>query len=209
MNYVSNFLKYNCASDILKIIEPINNLDKEISEAYTILKTIKKAISPADSRKLEILDLCAGNGLLGVSIAYLFHFIKVTSYDIKRPNREFEKVNNYEYVQADITKFESSFFEGKIIIANHPCRKARDIINFFLYNKAKALILMPCCVGKLRFNSQFIRKKLGKYNSWCIDLWQDILLYNEKYNENIECRIEEDKNCLSPCNIVITAIRKR
>jgi len=210
VSYVDSFLKLSCATDILNVVSPIARASKEISEAYTMLKALRKIIYPGDSYTYRVLDLCAGNGLLGVSIVHMFNYEHVTSIDTRKlPKRDWNKVRNFSYFIMDIRTLHRVDVENKVIVANHPCQLAFDIANIFCKYNAKALVLMPCCDRQqIKPRPQYVMKKYGKYGTWCMDLYDIIRDYGIKHDENIDITISEDSNCLSPKNIVITAIRR-
>lgn len=206
--YIDSFLRWRCAPDILGIVSPVQRASKEITEVYTMFRALRKLIPPADSYKYEVLDLCAGNGLLGVAIAHVFNYSFVTSLDIKVPNRKWAEVRKFSYYEMDINSLKEVDVKGKIIVANHPCQNATNIVESFCKYNAKALVLMPCCSGKLKPRPQWMIKKLGKYGAWCADLYDAIIPYALVHKEDIKVNMYEDTNCLSPKNIVITAIRE-
>lgn len=207
--YVDAFLKLNCATDILNVVNPITKASKEISEVYAMVRALRKIIHPSDSHKYRVMDMCAGNGLLGVTVAHLFNYKYVRSWDIKPPKRKFDIVRKYEYLKADIHEMFQRDFEGRVILANHPCQRAKVVVDYFCRFHAKALVLMPCCGGQLsKKRSQYVINKFGKYGTWCMDLHDFIWDYGIKYGESFDINMYEDFNCLSPKNIIITAIRK-
>ena len=207
--YVDSFLKLNCASDILSVVSPIHNVAKEITEVYTVFRALRKLIPPSESDQYNLWDLCAGNGLLGVTLAHVFNFNRVGSIDIKVPNRRFSNVRNYQYIKEDIKCFVGkSFRDSDVIVASHPCKNAKVIADLFCRSEAKALVLLPCCIGKLENTPQYLIDRLGKSDAWCYDLYRMIDMYSLVNIENIEVKIYRDDNCISPRNIVITAIRE-
>jgi hypothetical protein len=40
--YVKEFYKLSCSQEIIDIVSPINNLEKEITESMSIIKKLKK-----------------------------------------------------------------------------------------------------------------------------------------------------------------------
>jgi hypothetical protein len=206
--YVDAFLKLKCAPDILAVTSPIARATKEISEVYAVTRALKKIIHPATSHFYSVGDLCAGNGLLGVTIAHLFNYISVTCLDLKVPNRRWANVRKFSYFSLDINRLQEQDVGGKVLVANHPCKNAAAIVDKFCKCNAKALVLMPCCNGQLKPRPQMMLKKLGKYNAWCADLYDTIIAYRAMTGETIEVKMYEDTHCLSPRNVIITAIRK-
>ena len=205
--FVDRFLSLNCATDILKVVSPIKNMSKEISEAYTMLQSVKKVVHPADSNKYEVLDLCAGNGLLGVTLAHVMNFKSVTSMDIRVPGRKWEDVRTYSYLEKDIHTLQRHEVEGKVIVANHPCQRASHVVDLFCKFDAKAVVIMPCCVGQLKSRPEHITKQFGKYGAWCMDLYDTIGDWSVGKGQTINARIYENKHCLSPKNVTIVAWR--
>ena len=202
--YVDSFLKLRCAPDILGVVNPVQRETKEISEVYTVIRGLKKVVSSKETHNYKVLDLCAGNGLLGVTVAHLFDFKFVLAYDKRVPDRDWDRVRKYAYVERDIHTL--SNMEGYVVLANHPCKLATEIVEKFCKYNAKALVLMPCCMGRIDV-PRYLREKLGAYGAWCFQLTDIIRQYALKHKECIEINMWEDKNCLSPRNIVITAVR--
>lgn len=89
-----------------------------------------------------------------------------------------------------------------IIISSHACGElSRKIIKIYNDNPScKHLIMLPCCAGKFTHSlPEILSKKVDKYMLWCHDLWLSA------HGRSI---ISDDKKCLSPCNIVITASKE-
>lgn len=203
-HYVDEFLTLRCCGDILNVANPIGkNSRKEITEAMALVKRIKKLIYPRD-RHIKILDLCSGNALTSLIMVHLFPNVEAMAIDIRPRLRQWDKVQRFEYVFADLYSVEGmkrmvDFIDEKTIIASaHPCKDlAREITKVYLMSPAKALFMMPCCEGKPnRFYPSEIFRMMGKYYVWCWDLAQDI-----------HGRISIDDKCLSAKNIIVSAVR--
>jgi hypothetical protein len=206
--YVEAFNKLNCSEDILNVVEPVQRLTKEISEVWTIVRALRKILPFNDHHLYKVLDLCAGNGLLGVTLAHLFKFDHVTSLDTRVPKRNWNSVKRFSYYNTDVSTLTEPDIKGKIIVASHPCKNAAAITQLFGNYGGKALVLLPCCKGQLKPRPKFVLEKFGKYGSWCMDQYDFIANHSRMNGYNIKVNIYEDKGCLSPRNIVITAVRK-
>jgi hypothetical protein len=195
MNYVNQFLKLKCSGDVLNIVGPMNQAEKEISESMAIIKRIQ-GIALREPMQYTLYDLCAGNALTSVIAAYLLPFKQVIAVDKRERNRKWDTVKRFKYVVGDIKHIEME--EKAVIIGVHACGEAsRMIIALYNLSEAEHLVLMPCCVGQIRMSlPQIIRETVGKYLIWCWDLAGGCI---GKVNLTV------DTNCLSPCNGIITA----
>lgn len=217
-SYVEQFLSLSCSGDILNLVNPINNLTKEISEAMAMIKRLRplvltKEISPFtdEIKRFTVIDCCTGNGLTGVTATFLFSNVRVISVDKNRPKRNWDIIRRYNYIRQeippgfDLQRDVASHFippldilkDDIIVMATHACgESATDIVNFYKkHDECKHLILMPCCQSKIRhFIPYEVKKRLGNYLSYCYDLALDV-----------DGDIRADKRCLSPCNAIITA----
>lgn len=197
MNYVDQFLKLRCSVDILTILKPILRMTKEISEAWGMLKQIKKVPKFHDQR-WDIIDLCAGNALASVIPTFLYPNVSSLAIDLRPRERDWDKIKNFQYVQDDIYNF--GILVPKvptILISVHPCKDlARQAIKIFNEGNAQHLIMMPCCEGGKRSS---IDLNISSYQKWCIHL-------------ATQCHgtisMIQDENILSPKNIIITASKK-
>lgn len=201
--YLSKFYKLKASMDILDILLPISNLNKEITEAWAIVKRLQRIVLK-EPGKYTIYDICAGNALISTIAAFLLPAKQVVAIDILPRNRRWGKIRNFTYLIDDIYKIGPTFFEkDSIIVANHPCGELSNYI-VELYNKSRAthLILMPCCIGNINSEHNTIRynkvltSKLGKYLLWCMQL-------------SHECKgkglMIEDTDVISPKNCLIVA----
>jgi len=195
--YVSEFLSLKCSADVLKVCNPLGKkTQKEITESIGIIKRLKPLVIK-HPMKYTLYDFCAGNALTSIIAIYLLPIKSAIAIDIRKRERDWDKVNRFTYKFEDIYKFDiSKIEENSIIISVHACSDLSEKI-IDIYNKSKAtyLILMPCCIGKLNNKfPQIFRTKLGKYTLWC---WH---LMEKCKGKNI---MREDKNILSPKNIII------
>lgn len=200
--YLKNFYDYNCSSDILTTLTPINNLEKEITEAMGVLQIAKSYI--LKDHNITVIDICAGNGLSGILCNYILKPKYIYAYDIRKLNRHIENIKNYEYIQMDIFKKNIEYHLESIktpilIIGVHACQdlsvRIVDIFNN-IQNENKNIILMPCCT--IGTNLPYVvKEKLGKYLSYTYYLQQKI---------KTKTNIKEDKNILSPKNYIIYSI---
>jgi hypothetical protein len=197
MKYVNEFLKFNCAPDIIPIIPKQENWCKEISESMAIRKRIK---DNCIDNKMEntIFDLCAGNGLTGILMAFTLPIQQVYSVDLKKRNGKYEKAKNFTYLEMNINDLfsDNTRKDQKIIlIASHACKQAAiDIISIYKkYDFIKGMVMIPCCIGSHPVEL-FLKKEIGVYKEWCFYLKQ---LCNGK--------ISFDNYILSPCNGIVEA----
>ncbi len=198
MSYINEFFRLRCSKDILDILQPIRNLDKELTEAMGIIRRIKEL----ETKNITIIDMCSGNALVPVISAFLLPDIKYTiAIDKYRREREWNKINKFCYIQENIYNIFPKVINDWnpcIITASHPCsRLANRIIDLYNNSNAHALILIPCCIGNLENKiPHIIERKIGKYMSWC---WQ----LADKCNGTIY----KDNNILSPKNIIVKAMK--
>lgn len=203
--YIRYFLDLKCAGDILNACYPINEAEKEITEAMAMIQRIKPIVLEKKMHYI-LLDLCAGNALTSIIAVHLLPIWSAVAVDKKPPIRNgHQNVKRFQYYDWDI--FGKSLYEWvqmtpfpMILTATHPCANlASRIIHLYCnLDQVKHLILMPCCVGKDMWSyPEVIRNKLGPYWTWSMDL---ALRVNGK--------LVEDKNVLSPCNAIIVASKE-
>lgn len=202
MRYIEEFLRLKCAGDVLNVVHPLgNNTHKEITESMGMVKKIKGLII-SHPMEYSILDLCAGNALTSVLAVHLLPVKKSTAIDIKLRNRRWGNAQRFEYICGSIFDplMEDCINEDSIIVSVHACSNlAHRIVELYKKSKAKALFLMPCCLGKLGHKyPQVIEERLGHYLVWAWDLVKDL----ENYS------LIEDKNIMSPKNIIISSVRR-
>lgn len=200
MTYNQEFEALSCSQDILDICRPIPNEQKEISEAWAVVKRIKGLILK-DPGKWLVIDLCAGNALGSILASFLLPTHWATAYDLEPRKRDYSKVRKFDYIQQDIYKITSHVWRKNpgikpLIIGIHPCAdKAIQIINIYTRSDARALFLMPCCKGNFSLSQKgFLTERIGKYLTWCFYL-----------ASLCDGKIVVDKKCLSPVNAIITA----
>ncbi len=202
--YISEFLSLNCVPDILGVVNPINKIEKEISEAMAIRNVIRQ-ITLKEPQKYAVLDLCAGNALGSVLTAFTLPVIETIAVDKLKRDRDWHKIRAFTYLEEE--DIYEEFWTAKkeklitpypiILISIHCCKDlANQIIKIYHANdNIKHLIIMPCCEGPL--TSDFIPepiRKAGKYECWGYQLSQRA--------GGVYFR---DRHCLSPKNIIIKA----
>jgi len=196
--YYQHFKKLICHNDIIDILSPILKLEKEVSESFAVIKQLKKIVLKYKN-KYDIWDLCAGNALTSTISAFMLPINKAYAIDIRPRDREWNRINKFEYLIKDIHDITNKTFKKEsIIISIHPCKELAEYICNIYNNsyKVKYLILMPCCIGKFRRKNRHLVK--NNYYEWCIYL-------NDIVNGNMII----DKKCISPKNAVITASKDR
>lgn len=216
-SYVSSFLKLKCAGDIINILNPVPNLEKEITESYAILRKIKPLIL-AKKNKYNVLDLCAGNALTSVMAAFILPIHYAVAVDKKKKIRDYSKIRKFKYVEENIYE---EFVEGylhigdknpalkdaernTLIIASHPCKHAVKIIDLFNNSIAKALCIVPCCNGSYLslLGSSFLHTSgMTKYDVWTYYLASLI-------DKKAKVTITTDHNIYSPKDNIIYAERR-
>ena len=175
--YVREFLNLHCSGDVMNAVTPIGrDPEKEITESMGILKKFK-GLFLANPSKYNLLDLCAGNALTSVLSVHLLPVHYANAIDIEERRRHWETVRNFAYTFEDVYSpkmIDDYVNENTIIISVHACSNlARRIVEIYNNSKAKALFLMPCCLGSLkRKYPQEIESKLGNYMMFCWDLAQ-------------------------------------
>lgn len=201
MGYVNQFLKLKCSGDVLNIVSPMGNPEKEITESMAIIKRIKSILigSPLE---YTVYDLCAGNALTSVLSAFLLPVKEVIAIDKRERYRPFEKVKKFSYQFQNIYEVEV-YGPMSILISVHPCQElAKEVIRQFFVSQSQYLFLMPCCVGK--FDKMGIDlDNLSIYEKWALSLRMYTLILSCMQNVPISCSIERDKQVLSPANIIL------
>ena len=196
--YLDKFAGLKCAADVLDATRPINKEDKEITEAMAVVKVLRKFTLKHPGR-FTIIDLCAGNALVSVIAAHLLPVKKCIAIDIADRPRPYDRVNNFQYLQADImtpTLPQWLCMQGSsvILVATHPCSyRASRIID--VYNStpnAVGLVMVPCCSGYYP-EKRHLEHTFGGYTSWCLWLWKQ-LPPNAKFK--IDTHILSPKNCI-------------
>lgn len=201
--YIKEFLSLNCSKDILEVLKPILNIEKEITESMAVIRKLRGFALPKPNY-YSIEEYCAGNALTSAIAIHLLPFRASLAFDIKKRDREWPKIKHFMYMFCDIydDRFTSTCFQDPTIMFSiHPCTKlAERIIDIYNNSNAEALILMPCCIGELKMGlPQIIKERIGKYLIWT---WQ---LANRIKESKISIQI--DNNCISPKNAIITARR--
>lgn len=193
--YLQEFLSLKCSGDVLNVVNPLGNKSaKEITESMSMLSRVKR-IALKKPMHYNVVDMCAGNALTSILSVFVLPVNKATAIDKRERGRKWNLAKRFSYVVRDIKDIEpSSFTEEDIIISVHPCGElAKRVIKIWKESESKHLLLMPCCSGNFKKNT-FLREKLGVYTLWCLHLASlcggDLI---------------EDKNCLSPKNIIISA----
>jgi len=202
--YLSQFLQFKCAGDVINAVTPVQKMGKEITEAMAIRKQLRKIVLP-EPMKYTVLDLCAGNGLAGILSVFTLPVKHCTAFDkAKRGRPGFKAVERWKYIQADIYDYVFGTYPDSIIISSHPCGElAKKIIG--IYNRGKeikALILIPCCLPSEKGfgHPHLLMDKFSPYDQWSIYLYQ-------------QCRGKKqcvkDTHILSPANNVIYAVKDK
>ena len=207
---VSEFLSLECCEDILNVLNPINNIEKELTESMSVVKEIKSLVMDK-SKTFGIIELCAGNSLTSIISLFLYPQVKkVISLDIRMRDRDWDKIDNFNYVFADI--YMNSLIHNGLIdelerevdevmmVSIHSCgRLSEQVIRHFNTGNANYLFLNPCCekgVDPKRM-PQVVLDKLGKYLSWAF------YLFNKIYSD--EKKLKQLNKSLSPKNLLIMA----
>ncbi len=202
MRYIDEFLSFKCSGDILHVVAPINQGGKEITEAMGVRSVLRDLTLP-EPMKYTLIDLCAGNALVGVISAFTLPIKTVIAYDHDPRKLRLEYIQRFEYRKANILKDEINIPEDSIICAVHPCKDlAEKAIQIYKENKnAKALVIMPCCSNpkfknKLKIEDiEYLESSLmDSYKKWC---W-----YLSRLADG---RMFVDNDVESEKNVIITA----
>lgn len=206
--YVDEFYNLNCCPEILEIVKPVQNLNKEITESMAMIKQLRKIVLKNKQYNYQIYDFCAGNALTSIIASFLFKNVHCYAIDIRPRKRDWNKVANFEYINSDIKKDDWSHkiamlrvnfpLTKTIIMSVHPCRDlAERIVSIYNLSKSDYMVLMPCCNGKTQGYSlpEVLLAKIGKYMMWTL------YLQNKIHNKNSKLYI--DKFCISPKNAII------
>jgi hypothetical protein len=194
--YLEQFMSYRCAPDIIGTIGPIHNFEKEISEAFGLLKEIKSFVLKAP-HELIVVDLCSGNALVPLMSTFMLPVKESIAVDIHMREKNYNKVRNFKYIEKNI--HDDMEFNGRVILtACHACKGLAERI-IKIYNTTKEieyLVLSPCCIGPVEGYPDVVKDKLGKYLTWSYHLYNQVKGQKSlKVNESI----------LSPCNAIIIA----
>lgn len=202
MSYVDQFLNLKCAGDVLNACHPINNPEKEISEAMAVVYRVRKIVL-AKPNHYTLIDLCAGNALTSIIGVHLLPLKRAIAID-KNPRRRtgHKMVNKFFYAEFNIFEDEIISFldeirEDLILTSVHSCSTLAERIIEIYYSviHAQHLIFMPCCVGHIsKQYDGIVEKRLGKYLSWCLTL-----------ASKVNGKLYQDNKILSPCNGIIVA----
>ncbi len=201
MRYIDEFLSLNCAGDILNAIgTKMRKPAKEIAEAMAVQKYVK-GLTLERPMEYDLYDFCSGNCMSVLLNHFVLPIKRSYAIDIK-PNHVRPAVDRFEYIQTDIKDFNKdgiSYCQDPCIITGvHPCGTLSKNIITIYHNtpKARHLILMPCCIGKINKKySQFLFEELGSYKMWCLHL-------SDLANGVVA---NFDKNSITSCNGIIIA----
>lgn len=211
-NYVSEFLSLKCSGDVLNVVAPLGpKATKEITESMAVIRVLRD-ITLKRPMELKVIDLCAGNALTSVLAVHLLPIAGAVAVDKRERKRHWEAVKRFKYVTSTIKDYPPGKKEGKIssvVVAVHPCKSAFDVIRYFTFsNLAEYLVMMPCCRGGIDMNKKrFTRLELerfGRYELWCLYLAELCRL-----DLGAKVQVYRDKKCLSPCNIMIVAEKRK
>lgn len=177
MRYVNEFLSLKCAPDVLATVGYLGNKpDKEITEAYAIIKKLKKIVLN-EPNKYELIDLCSGNALVPIIAAHLLPINYSYAVDKKPRDRNWSNTLRFQYILEDIYNFNIGIKRSPtpsfILTSVHCCKNLAERA-IELYNRTeevKHLILMPCCIGNLDTSLlRFIKKEANDDLAWVTKL---------------------------------------
>lgn len=188
------------------VCSPFASPTKEITEAIAVTNRVRKLVLKKPM-EYHMLDLCAGNALSSVSAVMYLPVRSAIAVDKKPRKRNWEAVRRFQYITMDIFSKEIFYLidDKTIITSIHPCKRAALRVTE-IYNNSDSpyLIMIPCCVQRDAVDRErlptIIRSKFDTHEQWAWVLGSKIT--------NSEVNIIQDKYCLSPRNLVITATRK-
>ena len=70
--YVKEFFDLNCHPEIMDIVMPIQNFEKEITESMAVIRQLRNLTLKRKHYHYRIYDFCAGNALTSVIASFLF-----------------------------------------------------------------------------------------------------------------------------------------
>ena len=201
--YISQFLQFRCAGDVINAVTPVQKMGKEITEAMAIRKQLRKIVLPKPM-KYTVFDLCAGNCLSGILSVFTLPVVRCIAVDKRERERPgFKDVERWDYLRCDILRSNFIPQTDSIIISSHPCGElATRIIDIYNLGKnTKALILVPCCLPSSKNFGlpHLVTDRFSSYDQWSLHL------YN-KCKGKKQC--VKDNNILSPANNVIYATKE-
>lgn len=209
--YVSEFLTFKCAGDVINAVQPVAKMAKEITEAMAIRKAIRGLVL-AFPDKITVFDMGAGNGLAGILAAFTLPVKWVTAIDKEiRVRQGFSTVRKWDYRLGDVV-MDSDIVDApcdSLIIASHPCGDfAEKLVD--LYNGCGSflgLVMIPCCVGSkgplARPVPALLGDKLNPYERWCLKLYERLASDSDN-----KVNARRDNNIVSPANVIISAWRR-
>lgn len=205
MKYVNEFLNMKCSTDILRLLGPMKNWSKEISEAMAIRNRIKKVVLKDEPDKWIHLDFCSGNALAPLLTAFSLPIWWSYSYDKVERNADYSSVKYFSYIYRDIFEKEieeilNNHNNALIFSGVHCCREtALRVVDLYNnYQEEKYLFLMPCCPGKMKH--KILQSQLAPLDVY--DQWAE---YVYSFVSSPKKTIERDTNILSPRNVIISA----
>lgn len=204
--YISYLRNQNCYEDLKTYLSLVKNTNKEITEAMAIIKTLRTMLYNKEiTRDYTHVDLCSGNGLVGVLSAFLIQFDHTFCTDITPRNdlynKFFDTVRNFDYVACDMCDIGYMIDRGKrltkedkiVYTCCHGCGDLSEKALELATIDNKPIVIMPCCNGNIGKIPRLFNEKLTKYERWCYHL------YKTYYCDDMWC----DKNVISPKNILI------
>jgi len=209
MKYIDYFLSLKCSPDILEICGPVNKAGKEISEMMTVILRVRKIVLK-QPMVYNILDLCAGNGLIGVTAVHFLPVSSAVAVDKRERSRKWDRAKRFKYVTLSI--HDPAIYEyidkNTIIVGSHLCSGlSRRAVELYNNSDAQHLIVLPCCTGgKKDFPDRFsirvnlARVKLTRYEEWALYL-------ADMCDGKVD--VVQDVHCLSPKNIVVQARKEK
>lgn len=195
---VDQFLKLRCATDVLEAVHPLNSAVKEISESMSLIQAIRSPILNNPGR-WRVIDLCAGNALTGVIAAHLLPVRHVVAIDKYPRERQYYRVNQFEYVQDDIHRVELwdnlATSPLTMIVASHACKDLAITIAQKCRDYDLAMAMLTCCQSQGRLSPTFrsMVPVMGKYKAWTAFV-----------AHCAEGRFRFVEDCISPCNGLVT-----
>eukprot|EP01138_Halocafeteria_seosinensis_P015951 gb/GECG01016278.1/.p1 GENE.gb/GECG01016278.1/~~gb/GECG01016278.1/.p1 ORF type:complete len:473 (+),score=51.87 gb/GECG01016278.1/:1-1419(+) len=147
----------------------------------------------------KIVDFCGGSGHLSVLLAYLLPSCDVLLVDYNRRSLDIAlerasslQLTNLNISHSSIEEFSEDFDLG---IGLHACGAATDVILHKCMERRAAVLVAPCCVGKLKHSrcfqypqSQVLRKAVSPAQFFTVTKAGDVAAFTDLDNKETRSR---------------------
>ena len=211
IEYITNYKEFMKMGFFVNenVLIPRQDTEVLVEEAINLAKKINAT---------NILDLCTGSGIIGISIAKYIEKVQITSTDVSPKAIQIAKKNaNINNVENKITFIESNLFENigdikfDMIISNPPYIKKDIIKNLSKQVQNEPMIALNGGIDGLDFYRKIIKQayKYLKFGGYlCLEIGydqkEDVIKLMEK--EGIFNNIYSKKDLYDKDRVVIAQI---